>query len=175
MNATGEPDLDSAVRGASRPVLSPIGVAARSPRGQLAMIAIGSLVVVAAVLGWRWAHRPRVVIAVAAAAVPVAAAATPSAPSVTLEVTVLEVRSLPPPAAIAPPVVAPAVAPPPTPAPPAPANRTLIRSKKLAHPAGGRSEPVEARPVEHVEPTPPAAQKPDPQKPAIEANPYLYK
>lgn len=172
MNASGRPDVDSAVRG--QPVLSPIGVAARPPRANLAMIAVGSLAVVAAVLGWRWAHRPRVA---SAAPAPVAAAVAPM-PAATLEVTVLEVKSLPAPV-VAAPAVAPTIAPvepPPTPPPPAPANRTLLRSKKPARPTGGRSEPTEARPAEHLEtpPSPPAT-KPEPQKPAIEANPYLYK
>lgn len=166
MNASGGLDHDSVARGASPPVLSSIGVAAPPPRGNLAIVAIGSLVVVAAVLGWRWMHRP--VIAVVAAA---PAAVVPSPPSTaTLEVTVLEVKTVPPPA----PSVVPVVEPPPTPVPPSPTNRTLVRTKKPTRPTGGRSEAVEARPVEHLEPAP-VATKPDPQKPAIEANPYLYK
>jgi eukaryotic-like serine/threonine-protein kinase len=177
----------------SAPTLSPIA-ASRSPEPRrhrrLAIVAAASFAVVASVLGWRWSATASVTGEGAAVDPRTAPPAAGSPLPIELEVTVLEVRPASPlapaPAPAPPPAIAVAAALPRTVATalPAPPSRTPPRAKRPQHvTAPARSEArvdqPETKPAEPVVeaavPRPAPAKPESPPRPALDANPYLYK
>jgi len=146
-----------------------------APRRRLTTVGALAFGAVASMIGWRWSLAASArddVVAAAPAAAPVAPAVRPPA----LDVTVLEVRSLPSDAGPAPEAPAPAPAPSraaTTAATPSRSTlRTVRRPSRAAPPAPPRSAPAATAPVApEPRPDPPTPEAP---RPTLETNPYLY-
>jgi serine/threonine-protein kinase len=147
------------------------------PRRRLATTAAVAFAAVTCVLGWRWSVTSSQGGEVAMAEPiegPLAAARVPAR---SLEVSVLEVRSLP--AAAAPRVADPPAAAPARLAPAAtvsPSRQAVHTTHKPVHtPPGPPAPPPRAVEI-HSDPAPPPEppKPPDAPRPALESNPYLY-